>query len=235
MRSAFAVLLSAVVAVAGCGNDLGKGSAAVASASATPTQPLLVSPPPAPPPPPPADLVLEPMVRELGCGKKSTSAPCRILQDFAVGTRWAPKLPSGEGRWVGSATVREKGVERQDVMILWAKIVPTSQISPGELPMRVGFGTVGEDIREHAFKMIRSLGRGDSPSPRNQARVFVESFVPTVHRGAVNTAAASVQLISEELVYLRQSGRKVLVLMPSRQVSATPGDGTYAELWVSTW
>ncbi len=196
--------------------------------------PPVQSAPPAPRPAP-ADLSVEALSRELGCGKTSVSEPCRILGEFATASRWTPRLPSGEGRWVGNATIVDKGKEKREILILFAKNVPTSHVSPGDLALKVGYDTIAEDLRDHAGKMIRSLARGDTPNRRNQARATIESFVPQVMRGAVNTALASVQLISEEQVFLRQAGRKVLVVMPNRQVSAVAGDGTYAELWVATW
>jgi hypothetical protein len=175
------------------------------------------------------------MLKELKCDKKSKSDTCRVLSDFASGTRWLAQMPAGEGRWIGNAFVREKGVDTRQLILLWAKQMPTSQVGPGDLPLRVGTGTLPEDLAEHGFKMVRALSSGDQPSKHNQARQQVESFLPTTHRGAVNTAGASVRLIAEQPTFLRQSGRKLVLVMPSQAANATPGDGTYAELWRATW
>jgi hypothetical protein len=191
--------------------------------------------PPAATRPAPADIELDSYVKELKCGKKATTDSCRLLQEFSVAKRWTFNLPSGEGRWVGNAFVREKGIEKKQLMILWAKRMPTAQVGPGDLPLKVGTGTLSDDLLEHGFKMVRSLSQGDSPSKRNQAKPQVEAFVPTTTRGAVTTAGASIRLISEESVYLRQDGRKVLLFAPNLGQSAAAGDGTYAEFWSSTW
>jgi hypothetical protein len=136
---------------------------------------------------------------------------------------------------VGNAIVREKGAEKKQLMVLWAKRMPTAQVGPQDLPLKVGTGSLPDDVQEHGFKMVRALSQGDSPSKRNQAKPLVEAFIPTTTRGAVATAGASVRLISEESVYLRQEGRKVLLFAPNLSQSATAGDGTYAEFWSSTW
>lgn len=185
--------------------------------------------------PSPADVDLAPYLKDLKCGKKATTDCCRLLGEFAEAKRWSFNTPSGEGRWVGNAFVREKGAEKKQLMILWAKRVPTAQVGPGDLALKVGTGTLNDDLVEHGFKMVRSLSQGDQPSKRNQARPVIEAFVPSTQRGAVATAGASVRLIAEETVYLRQQGRKVLMFAPNLTQSASAGDGTYAEFWVSSW
>jgi len=227
------LMVLAALLLVGCTEESARQRGVPSSAATSPPPPAQSVP--AAPRPAPADLSVDALSRELGCGKSKASEPCRILGEFATATRWAPKLPSGEGRWVGNATIRDKGKEKSEIFMLFAKNVPTSQVSPGDLALKVGYGTIAEELRDHAAKMIRALARGDTPNRRNQARATIESFVPQVIRGAVATEAASVQLISEEQVYLRQVGRRVLVVMPNRQVSAAAGDGTYAELWVATW
>jgi hypothetical protein len=228
-----AICLSLLVTVTGCDNQKPKPTAS--SAAPTPSgvaAPIKVAEAPRPPP---ADIVLEPLLKDLKCDKKSKTDSCRILGEFAVATRWSAQTPAGEGRWIGNAFVREKGTETKQLLLLWAKQVPTSQVGPGDLAVRVGTGTLPAELVEHGFKMIAALNRGDQPSPRNQAKHEVDAFVPTTHRGAVNTAGASVRLISEDTVYLRQAGRKVLVVMPSQGSNASSADGTYAEFWRATW
>jgi len=228
-----AVSLALAVAVLGCDEKKPKpaqasASSAVASAPA-PAKPIET------PRPAPADILLEPLQKALKCDKKSKTESCRVINEFAAATRWSVQTPAGEGRWVGQAFVRDQGVEKKQILLLWAKQMPTSQVGPGDLPVRVGTGTLTEDLVEHGFKMIAALNRGDQPSKHNQARREVEAFVPTTNRGAVNTAGASVRLIAEETVYFRQAGRKVLMVMPNQATSAAPGDGTYAEFWRATW
>jgi hypothetical protein len=233
MKSIRAVAwLSLVLAVFGCEEEKPKPAAAAPSASVEAAPPAKAAEAPRPAP---ADLVLEPLLKDLKCEKKSTRDSCRVLEEFGQGSRWIAQTPAGEGRWIGNAFVRDKGVEKKQLVILWAKQVPTSQVGPGDLPVRVGTGTLADELIEHGFKMISALSHSDSPSKRNQARPAVEAFVPTAQRGAINTVGASVRLIAEDSVYLRQSGRKVLIVMPSQAPSASAGDGTYAEAWRATW
>lgn len=201
-------------------------SSAVAATAQTAPPPTRVAP---------ADVQLDSYLSDLKCGKKATNDACRILADFAAGTRATFNMPSGEGRWVGNAYIRDKGVEKKQLTLFWAKRVPTAQVGPGDLALKMGMGELSPDLAEHGMKMVRALSQGDSASKRNQARPVVEAFVPTTQRGAVNTQGASVRLISEDTVYLRQSGRKLLMFAPNLSQSATAGDGTYAEFWVSTW
>ena len=57
-----------------------------------------------------------------------------------------------------------------------------------------------------------------------------------VASGVLPTAGPSVRLIADENVYLRQgAGRKVLMVRTAAAPSGAPGDGTYAELWSTTW
>jgi len=196
---------------------------------------VAVKPPAPAPKPPPADIDLEVLGRDLSCDKKSKSDVCRVFGEFRDAESWKWKTPSGEGRWMGTATVRDQGKEHRELLVLWAKVVPTSRVDPGDLPLRTGFGSVPDDLQDHGEKMVSSLSRSDVPSPHNQALAYVESFVPKKDRGAVMTSGKSVRLISEDTVYLRQQGRKVLILMPKVSSSGSAGDGSYAELWPVTW
>jgi hypothetical protein len=174
-------------------------------------------------------------VKDLKCGDKATTESCRLLTEFRDAKTWNFKLPAGEGRWVGNAILREKGAEKKQLMILWAKRMPTAQVGAGDLPLKVGTGTLQQELLDHGFKMVRALSQGDQPSKRNQARPVIEAFVPGTQRGAVATQGPSVRLISEEPVYIRQQGRKVLLFSPNLSQGAKTGDGTYAELWLSNW
>ncbi|MGE5786333.1 MAG: hypothetical protein ACM3ZE_17170 [Myxococcales bacterium] len=207
----------------------GAVSAAPSSAAVEPAKVI------EPPRPAPADLGLEPLIKSPTCDKNSQADSCRVVAEFAEGKRFIAQTPAGEGRWIGNAFVREKGIEKKQLLILWAKQVPTSQVGAGDLPVRVGMGTLDDELVEHGFKMVNALSRSDQPSKRNQARPAVDTFVPTTQRGAVNTAGVSVRLIAEEPIYLRQSGRKVVMVIPNQSSGAAPGDGTYAEFWRATW
>ena len=174
--------------------------------------------------------------QQLGCSGNQGRRACRVLAEFAQAARWSAQTPSGEGRWFGRAYTVEKGAEKSDLMILLAKNVPTSQIGPGDLPIRIAMGSLPEDASHEGAKLVASLSRSNNVSKTSKAVAYVRSFSSQNERGAVTTAGSSVRLISEDAVYVRQgAGQKLLVVRASSGPSASPGDGTYAELWATTW
>jgi hypothetical protein len=207
-------------------------SAAPAAAAPAPAAPLTdQTPQPASP-----DIDLAPLQKQLGCGATGAGKQaCRILAEFAEARRFTGETPSGEGKWFGNAYTVEKKAEKTELMIFAAKRVGTGQIGPNDLPIRVGTGTLPEDKRAHGQKLASALSRADVVGRTNQALPYVKSFTPAGDRGVVATSGASVRLISDETVYVRQgSGQKVLLVRP-RTGGGAPGDGTYAELWLAAW
>jgi hypothetical protein len=223
-----------IVAVYGCDkSEAKKASLAAASASAAVEQAPSIAPVA---PPAPADLDVASLETELNCAKTGPKQACRILKEFASAQRYTAHTPSGEGRWVGQSFTVEKGAETERQLVLWAKTVPTSQVGPGDLPIKVGFDFFPDELKEHAEKLVRALSRGDPPSPKNQAFPFAKSFVPAKQRVIVNTAGASVHVTSEESIYIRaKAPRSVFIVNPSSSRQSATGDGMYAELWLADW
>lgn len=183
----------------------------------------------------PADMDVSALEKDLNCAKTGPKQACRVVKEFALAQRYTARTPSGEGRWIGRAFVVEKGVETEREIILWAKVVPTSQVGPGDLPIKVGYDFFPDELKTHAEKLVRTLGRGDSPSPMNQAFPYAKAFVPAKQRAMVNTAGQSVHVTSEESVYLRAKQPRLVYLVNTASGSAAPGDGMYAELWLADW
>jgi hypothetical protein len=214
----------ALMSVLACDKTQDKKSVSTAAASATAE------------PPAPADLDVTALERDLRCSKTGPKQVCRILKEFAAAQRYTAKTPSGEGRWVGQAFTVEKGVEKEREIILWAKTVPTSQVGPGDLPIKVGFDFFPDDLKSHAEKLVRALTHGEPPSPKNQAFPYVQSFVPSKQRVIVNTAGQSVHVTAEESIYIRaKPPRSVYIVNPANTAGAAAGDGLYAELWLAVW
>ncbi len=223
----------ALMSAAACDKAQEKKSASTAATSATAEPPAPVA---AATPPAPADMDVTALERDLNCSKTGPKQVCRVLKEFGSAQRYTAKTPSGEGRWVGQAFTVEKGVEKEREIILWAKSIPTSQVGPGDLPIKVGFDFFADDLKSHAEKLVRSLSHGDPPSPKNQAFPFVQSFVPTKQRVIVNTAGQSVHVTAEESIYIRaKAPRSVYIVNPSNAQGAAAGDGMYAELWLAVW
>jgi hypothetical protein len=189
-----------------------------------------------PAPPAPADIDVNALSNDLKCGKTGPKQACRVIKEFAQAQRFTGQTPSGEGRWVGQVFTVEKGVETERPIILWAKRVPTSQVGPGDLPIKVGHEFFPGELESHAEKLVRALMHGDAPSPRNQAFPFAKSLVPTQQRVIVNTNGQSVHVTSEESIFIRAKAlRNVYLVNPSTARGANSGDGMYAELWLADW
>ena len=190
----------------------------------------------APAPPAPADIDVNALSNDLKCSKTGPKQACRVIKEFALAQRFTAQTPSGEGRWVGQVFTVEKGVETERPIILWAKRVPTSQVGPGDLPVKVGYDFFPDELKGHAEKMVRALTHGDPPSPKNQAFPFAKSLVPTQQRVIVNTNGQSVHVTSEESIFIRAKAlRNVYLVNPSQSRGANTGDGMYAELWLADW
>jgi hypothetical protein len=185
---------------------------------------------------PPADLDVDALAKGIGCPNAKGAHACRILSEFAQAARWSGETPSGEGRWFGNAYTLSKGGEKTEPVILLAKRAPTSQIGPADLPIRVAIGSLPESTWHDAAKLIRALQSSSNVSWHNPSVKYVREFSSTTDRGVVRSAGASVRLISDESTYLRQgTGRKVLMVRMAASAAAAPGEGTYAELWATTW
>jgi hypothetical protein len=184
----------------------------------------------------PPDLDVEALRQRLGCSAGKAKHACSILAEFAQAGRWSGETPSGEGRWLGDAYTLAKESEKREIVILVAKRAGTSQIGPSDLPIRVTLGSLPGSTWRDAAKLIRALASSSNVSKSNPAVKYVRDFSSPTDRGAVASAGTSVRLIAEESVYLRQgSGRKVLMVRLANGPSAASGDGTYAELWSTTW
>jgi len=232
-RPAACVIAAVCLAAAAC-DQAPSPSPAAASVSARPP------PPPALPPPvarqaAPPDLDVEALEQRLGCAKGKGKQACQILSDFAQAGRWSGETPSGEGRWFGNAHTVSKGKERTEPVILLAKRAAASQIGPSDLPIRVAIGSLPETTWQQAAKLIRALRSSSNVSWHNPSVKYVREFSSTTDRGVVPSAGPSVRLISEEDVYLRQGAGRRVLMVRTPTATATSDDGTYAELWSTTW
>lgn len=224
----------ALLAVSAC--EKGPSPSPPAAASAVPT-PVPSQPAPAVAPrAAPPDLDVEALGKRLGCGAGTAKHACSILAEFAQAGRWSGETPSGEGRWLGNAYTLAKGSEKKETTILVVKRAGTSQVGASDLPIRVAIGSPPQGLWRDIDKLVRVLSNSSNVSKTNPAVKYVREFSSTTDRGAVASAGTSVRLIAEESVYLRQgSGRKVLMVRLANDSPAASGDGTYAELWATTW
>jgi len=189
-------------------------------------------PPAAIPTPSPRDLDVDALKKKLACAGDIHRQTCRILNEFGDASRFAPQIPSGEGRWIGNAYTLEKTSEKSALTLLSASQVPTSLVPPGELALKIGIGPLPDDKHDHGVKLVNALAHGDTVSKLNQAAPYVKAWTPSAAQGSMATSETSVRLVADE-VYLRQTSTKVLMVRVKS--SATGTAITVAELWPSSW
>jgi hypothetical protein len=207
-------------------------SAVEAASAPAPVAPALPAPIAREAPP---DIDVGALEKRLGCSGNKNRQACRVLADFERAERWAADPPSGRGRWVGNAYNIEKGAEKRTILILYAERVPTAQVGPAALPVKIGTGPMPDELETHGTKLVNILARGDVATKKNRAAPFVDDFTPKDDRGAMNTTGRSVRLDSEASVFIRQGNRKLFLVETKSGPSDEPGDGVYAELWLASW
>ena len=184
----------------------------------------------------PADVDPGKIQKQLKCSGGRGKKACGVLEAFAKGERWTGDTPSGDGRWMGLMHRVEKGEETTEIISLRARKVPTAKVGPYELPLMVSTSPIPDHIHPFAKKLVGKLGRGSKPNMRNPVFKFLRESEPTKEWGAIDTSGISVNLISDDPVYLRKEGRKRLFwVSPSADAAALPGDGCYGELWMVLW
>ena len=182
----------------------------------------------------PKDLDVEGLRAKLKC-PRGNPLPCRVVEDFAKAGRWLWQKQSGTGRWVGRTYTIADGKLTKDFMVLWARQVPTARVGEDMLPIKVGSQPLPSRLRAHREKLVVALEGDDAVSRHNRALPWVEESEPAVKVGAMQTDGASTVLISEDRTYIRTTGRKTLLIIPSPDLTDREGAGTYAELWPATW
>jgi hypothetical protein len=184
----------------------------------------------------PPDIDVAALKKKLGCPGDARRQACRLLNDFADATRFTPQIPSGEGRWIGTAYSLEKGVEKAELMVVSVSQTPTSAVPPGELALKVGIGALPEDKRDHGIKLANALSHGDTVSKLNQAAPYVKAWKAPDAQGTMSTTGVSIRLVADE-AYLRQSSpsRLLLVRPKSQGASSSAAEASFAELWAATW
>jgi hypothetical protein len=229
--STFVAVGAAACDKTGPGNQGSKDNAPSA-ASAQAAAPVATATAAPLPPAAPADIDVAALRKKLGCTDARRSL-CRVLGEFADAGQFAPRIPSGEGRWIGTAYALEKGGEKSELLLFSVAQAPTSTVPPGELALRVGTGPLPDDKRDHGVKLASALARGDTVPRSNQTAPYVKAWKPERARGTMQTSGNSVRLVSEE-TFLRQSSTKTLLVRVKMAPSGAE-DVMAAELWPVSW
>ena len=230
------LFFAAALSLASCNSQPAReGTSVAASAAATGEPAKAPSPAPAPlPASAPTDLDVAALKKKLACVGDTRRQACRILNEFGEASRFAPQIPSGEGRWIGTAHTIEKGVEKSELMIVSASQVPTSTVAPGELALKVGIGPLPDDKRDHGIKLVNALSHGDTVSKNNQAAPYVKSWKPGDAQATMTTSDVSIRRVADE-TYLRQTSVKMLLVRLKAQAAGSAAEATLAELWPAAW
>jgi hypothetical protein len=206
--------------------------------SSIPLASALIDPPkagaPSPPAAAPSDVDVGALKKKFACAGDTRRHSCRILNEFEDASRFSPQIPSGEGRWIGTAYTLEKGAEKSEIMIVSVSQMPTSTVPLGELALKVGIGPLPDNMRDHGMKLVNALSHGDTVSKLNQAAPYVKAWKPGDAQGTMATSGVSVRRVADE-TYLRQASTKVLLVRLKAQGAGTASEATFAELWATSW
>ena len=105
--------------LAACSKSSSEGPPTARSALPVASEP---APPPAAAPALPAaappDVDVASLKKKLACAGDTRRSLCRILSEFGEASRFSPQIPSGEGRWIGTAYTLEKNVEKSELMVV---------------------------------------------------------------------------------------------------------------------
>lgn len=238
MGTALVVTLAGVSA--GCDGGSGEGGAPSASASSTAAASATAAPPSAdvPLPPPPADLDVAALQKALACGGSAKSGPCAVLAAMASCKPWSANAPSGDGRWLGRGFEVDGKKTTEEVTVLRLRRVPTSEVGPGQLPARVGLGSIDKDEGSaftEADKAIRALERSDVPPKGNAAITHLKAMTQWSEAFATRTAGGHVYGLSHGGLYVCEGAKRELLVVRRASTRAGSGDGLYATLWATTW
>jgi len=230
-------LMLAAIALALFGCDAPTATPA-ASASA------IAAPPPPPPPqtaaapPAPPDVDVAQLQKALKCGGDAHSGACGVLAKMASCKAWDPIVPSGDGRWLGRGWVVEGAKTTEQVTVLRARRVPTSEVGPGQLGVRVAIADLPKqegDAFEQAGRAIRAFERGDVPAKSSPTLEYLKQRTQWSEAAALRTVGGQVYALTPGGAYLCQGpGRAVLIAQRDAAHGAN-GDGLYAELWPTSW
>jgi hypothetical protein len=236
-----ATLLVPVLA-AGCDSKPGEsGAAATGGSTATATATSAASPPQAavdPAPPAPADLDVASLQKTLACGGAAKTGPCAVLAGFATCKAWSAEPPSGDGRWLGRGYEVEGKKTTEQVTVLRARRVPTSEVGAGQLPVRIALGSIdkseGSPFTE-ADKAIRALERSDVPPKGNAAIEHLKQMTQWSEAFATRTVGSQVYGLSQGGLFVCEGPKRELYVVRRAATRTGTGDGLYAILWGATW
>jgi hypothetical protein len=222
----------AALALAGCDQAAPAAPAGSAAPSAAP------APSPAPAPaaavPAPDDLDAAPLLKNLKCGGDAAAGPCSVVKRFGKCSPWDPAVPSGDGRWLGRGWVVDGGKTTDQITVVRARRVPTSEVGPGQLGVKIGIAELPKQegpAWEQAERTIRAYERKDVPPRSSPTLEYVKQRADWPESFAMRTAGGQIYALTQHGTYLCTGPSRELLLVQR----GTGADGLYAELWATSW
>lgn len=231
-RPALAVL---ALALAACDNPA-PAPAASASAAAAPPPPATAAAPAVPTPP---DLDIAAQQKAMKCASDAKSGLCGVLARMASCAVWNPVVPSGDGRWLGRGWLVEGAKTTEQVTVVRARRVPTAEVGPGQLGVRVAIADLPKQegpAFEQADRAIRAFERADVPPKSNPTLEYLKQRTDWPESAAMRTAGGQqVYALTQGGAYLCQGPTRSLLLVQRAASGGAGGDGVYAEVWPVSW
>jgi hypothetical protein len=219
--------------LAGCDKPAPTAGASTSAALAAPPPTTEAAPAVAPP-----DLDVAAQQRALKCGGEGKTGPCGVLAGMESCKAWNPVVPSGDGRWVGWGWVVEKGKTTDQFALVRARRVPSNDVGPGQLPVRISVTDLPKSegaAWEQADRAIRAFARADVPPRGNPVPDYVKNRTDWPEVSALRTAGGNVYAMSNGGTYLCQGPNRALLVVQRASAAGAGGDGIYGQLWPTSW
>jgi hypothetical protein len=228
------VAAALALAVTGCDRAAPAPDASAPAATQSASTPSTAAAEPASAPP---DLDVAAQQRALKCGGDTKSSACGVLARMASCTSWNPIVPSGDGRWLGRGWLVEGAKTTDQITLVRARRVPTSEVGPGQLGARIAVADLPKEegaAFEQAERAIRAYERADVP-PRSSPTIdYLKQRSVWPEAASLRTAGGQVYALTANGTYLCQGPNRALLVM-QRGAARGTGDGLYAELWPTSW
>jgi hypothetical protein len=226
---------SVLLVLMSCNADRGPAPAASASAAAVPSavRTGTVEPTPAA-----DDLDAAPLKQALKCASDAKKGPCGVLAAFSTCTAWSGTVPSGDGRWLGRGFRVDGGKTTEQFTIVRAKTVPSSEVGPGQLPVKIGIAEIANgdgNAYDQADRAVRALERRDVPPRQSPTIEFVKNKSEWPEASATRTKSGQIYVIAQGGGFVCQGPEQRLLVVQRATSIAANADGLYAELWPTTW
>lgn len=138
---------------------------------------------------------------------------------------------------MGHGYVVKKGKFEEELTLFRTRRVPSSEVGPGQLPVKLGLTYLPSEHNAHATaaRAIRQFARHDVPPRKNPAVTYTNELKDWPEFSAIHTESKHVYMVFEGGAFLCTGAKQQLVLIKRAATRGSVGDGLYAELWATSW